>query len=216
MNFRSLPLLTAVIICGCAAHPGQNRNAESEMGQADGLAIVAGALSGKSLENLESFGYQIHRVIPTEDKVVETRVFDSARQHARWATTAERKTDWTVSIKTPEQPPLSETHGSEKAWERVLALRLPEGEYEFYSWVLRKRDEHGTAEYRPARQFSYRFAVKAGHTAYVGRLVTSYGDDAQAHLSIEDHHDEDVAAAQATSPKMAFGNIALEVGRIDR
>lgn len=93
---------------------------------------------------------------------------------------------------------------------RVVALHLPEGEYEFYTWSLRERNPpYGETEYSPKQPFSYRFSVKRGEAVYLGRLSLRLSEGKTQKISIEDRHDADLATIKRKYPSLANSAVSV-------
>lgn len=211
-----LPALLALALSACATTADLPRNYTLEATQQEGLAIVSLTLSGKALDRYSSFEFQVREVsAKTADPIVTKRHFDSPTQHARWAARGKEDgaADWRTIIKGPNSSePLDINTGGVPVG-RVVSLRLPAGEYEFYAWTLREADAYGSVESSPARAFSYRFTVSPGGATYIGQLNLQVSEQGSA-ITVEDRRERDIALLGQKAPTIVAAPIHSDIRRI--
>lgn len=204
-----ISMLLPVVLAGCAATPDLPPNYALDASRPEGLAIVSLTLSGRPLSQFNSLELGIRPVSPPEEEMVKTTPhFDSAKQHARRVAAGgearSAKATWSAVIKglhTAE--PLDIVEGGMPIG-RVMAVRLPPGEYEVHSWKARERTSFGEMEYRPMKTFGHRFTVKPGVATYLGRLQLHLGDDNLQKLAISDQRDADLALFNSKHPRIGM------------
>lgn len=204
-------IFTAIVIAaglaGCAnTKPDLPPNFAMDTNQTEGLAVVSLTLTGKPLGQVISFEYGIRAAAPSAGAEVEQKQhFGSAQQHANWATRGgeQREATWAAMVKGRSSEP-AEILEDGKAIGRLVALRLPAGEYEFYTWRIVEQNAYGEMEYGPRQTFSYRFSVQRGKAAYLGRLRLQVNEGTPYNLSIEDRSDGDITAFRNKYPSIAL------------
>ncbi len=204
-------IITAIVIAaglaGCAnTKPDLPPNFVLDSDRTDGLVVVSLTLTGKPLDQVISFEYGIRTAVPSAGAEVEQKQhFGSAQQYANWATRGgeHRAATWAAKVKGGSSEP-AEILENGKAIGRLVALRLPAGEYEFYTWKIVEQNAYGEMEYGPRQTFSYRFSVQSGKAAYLGRLRLQLDEGTPYNLSIEDMSDVDLTAFRNKYPSIAF------------
>lgn len=203
-------ILTAIMIsaglAGCATTvPDLPPNFALDSNRTEGLAVVSLTLTGKSFNQVISFEYGIRAVPSTGTKVEQKQHFGSTRQFANWVTRSEkhRETTWTALAKGGSSEP-ADILDDGKAAGRLVTLRLPAGEYEFYNWKISEKNAYGEIEYGPTQTFSYRFTIRPGKAAYLGRLSLQFDGGTSYNLSVEDKNDVDVAAFRNRYPTISL------------
>lgn len=193
-------IVIAVGLAGCAiTKPDLSPNFVLDSNRPEGLAVVSLTLKGKPLDQVLSFEYGIRTAAPSAGTEVEQRQhFGSAQQFANWTIRSgeHRETAWAAMVKGGSSEPVDILDDG-KAIGRLVVLRLPAGEYEFYTWKIIERNSYGEMEYGPRQTFSYRFSIKPGKATYFGRLRLTFDGGTSYVSSVEDKNDVDV---------MVFGN----------
>lgn len=198
-------------LAGCAGMPDLPPNYTLAAEQDEGLAIVSFTLSGKPLNHMLSFEYRLRAVAPLhEDVATVTPRFGSVTQHLRWASQGHEQKTFArnVVVKgTASSEPL-DILDSSQAVGRLIALRLPVGEYEIYDWKIMELSATGEIEYSPGQSFSYRFRVNPGEKTYLGRLQLSLNDRNVQKLTVGDHRVSDLGIFKHKYPALSTGSIA--------
>ncbi|RZI40017.1 hypothetical protein EGT07_25505 [Herbaspirillum sp. HC18] len=204
-------IFTAIVIsaglAGCAnTKPDLPPNFVLDSNRTEGLAVVSLTLTGKPLNQVISFEYGIRAAVPSVGAEVEQKQhFGSPQQYANWATRGgeHRAATWAAMVKGRSSEP-AEIMEDGKAIGRLVALRLPAGEYEFYTWKLVEQNAYGEMEYGPRQAFSYRFSVQPGKAAYLGRLRLQLDEVTPYNLSIEDKSGVDITAFRNKNSSIAL------------
>ena len=156
-------LLSALLVAGlsgCAASPDLPSSYALDSNKPEGLAIASLTLSGKPLEKVSGYEYRIREALPRgEAYAVVSQHYASARQHARAVQDEGKERPFThsVVVKGPNNSDALDIQDAGKTTGRLAALRLSPGDYEFHSWQVREPSPYGETEYKPAREFVYRF-----------------------------------------------------------
>lgn len=212
-----IPALLALGLIGCASAPDLPVGYAFDPNRPEGLAIVSLTLTGKPIDKISTFEYRLREVPPSGTTFANTsNHYGSPRQHARslQANDEKRPFSRTVVIKGLNSSEPIDIEIAGKTQGRLATVRLPAGEYELYSWRLREPNSYGEREYSSPNNFSYRFTVKPGEMAYLGRLNLSAGGSNAVHLSIEDRRQEDIALFRAKHPTLATRAIIPNVGSL--
>lgn len=204
-------IFTAIVIAaglaGCAnTKPDLPPNFALDSNRAEGLAVVSLTLTGKPLDQVISFEYGIRAAVPSAGAEVEQKQhFGSAQQYANWASRGgeQREATWAVMVKGSSSEPADILEDG-KAIGRLVALRLPAGEYEFYTWKILEKNAYGEMKYGPRQTFSHRFSVQRGKAAYLGRLHLQVDEGTPYNLSIKDKSDVDLTAFRNKYPAIAL------------
>lgn len=215
MNKSLLPALLVAGLAGCAASPDLPSTYTLDSNRAEGLAIVSLTLSGKPLEKVSDYEYQIREVLPRgEAYAVVSQHYASARQHARSVQDEGKERPFThsVVVKGPNNIDALDIQDAGKATGRLAALRLSPGDYEFHSWQVREPSPYGETEYRPAREFVYRFSIKPGEATYIGRLNLHLGSRNTERITVNDRQVEDMSLLGQKYPALRVAKIVAAVG----
>jgi hypothetical protein len=97
---------------------------------------------------------------------------------------------------------------------RLAALRLLPGDYEFHLWQVREPSPYEETEYKPAREFIYRFGIKPGEAAYIGRLNLHLGTGNTQQVTIEDRQAEDLGLLGRKYPALRAAKVTASVGTL--
>lgn len=217
MNHFLIRALLAISLGGCAATSDLPHAYTLDAEHGEGLAIVSLTMSGKVLDTVSSFEYQIREVSPRDEEAVMAKpYFNSARQHARWVQQGgeRRQAVWNVVVKGPNFSGALDIVDAGKATGRLVSLRLPAGEYEFYAWKVRETNRYGGMEYGPRQAFSYRFGVKPGEGTYLGRLNLHLSERDTHRITVADQRSGDIAILREKHPSIGIDRIVLGVGEI--
>lgn len=207
MSRLLLALLFSAVLAGCASTPDLPKDHALDATRSEGLLIASMTLSGKPLSRFNGLEFNIRQLPLREDEMVtKTPRFSSANQHARWAATGgesrSEKTAWKAIVKDINATEPLDIVEDNKPSGRLVALRLPAGEYEIYSWKAVERTSFGEMEYRPKKTFSHRFTVNPGVATYFGRLQLQLGDGDLQRLVIADQKNADLVAFKSKYPKI--------------
>ncbi|MBK9348961.1 MAG: hypothetical protein IPN05_01640 [Sulfuritalea sp.] len=217
MNKTLLPALLVVGLAGCAASPDLPSTYALDSKRSEGLAIVSLTLSGKPLDKVSDYEYQVREVLPFgEAYAVVSQHYASARQHARSVQDEgkERPLTHSIVVKGPNNTDALDIQDAGKAIGRLAALRLSPGDYEFHTWQVREPSPYGETEYRPAREFIYRFSIKPGEATYVGRLNLHLGKGNTERVAIEDRQAEDLSLLGRKYPALRAAKVTASVGTL--
>lgn len=215
MNKSLLPVLLVAGLAGCAASPDLPSTYTLDSNRPEGLAIVSLTLSGKSLDKVTDYEYRIREVLPRgEAYAVVSQHYASARQHARsvQAEGKERPFTHSVVVKGLSNADALDIRDAGKATGRLAVLRLLPGEYEFHTWQVREPSPYGETEYRPAREFVYRFSIKPGEATYIGRLNLHLGSGNTERITANDRQAEDMSLLGQKYPAIPAAKIVAAVG----
>jgi hypothetical protein len=218
MNKSILPALLVTGLAGCAAAPDLPSTYTLDSKQSEGLAIVSLTLSGKPLEKVSDYEYRIREVSPRgESYAVVSQHYASARQHARSVQDEgkERPFAHSVVVKGPNNTDALDIQEAGKTTGRLAALRLAPGDYEFHSWQVREPSPYGETEYKPAREFVYRFSIKPGEATYIGRLNLHLGSKNTERVTVNDQQVEDMSLLGQKYPALRAAKIGAAVGILE-
>lgn len=213
-------LLSALLVAGlsgCAASPDLPSTYSLDSNKPEGLAIVSLTLSGKPLDKVSGYEYRIREALPRgEAYAVVSQHYASARQHARSVQDEGKERPFThsVVVKGPNNIDALDIQEAGKTTGRLAALRLTPGDYEFHSWQVREPSPYGEAEYKPAREFVYRFSIKPGEATYIGRLNLHLGQANNQRVAIEDRQAEDMNLLGQKYPALRAARITASVGTL--
>lgn len=213
-------LLSSLLIAGlagCAASPDLPSKYALDSSKPEGLAIVSMTLIGKPLEKVSSYEYRIREVLPRgEAYAVISQHYASARQHARAVQEEGKERPFTLSVvvKGPNNTDALDIHDAGKATGRLASIRLLPGEYEFHTWQVREPSPYGETEYRPGRDFIYRFSIKPGEATYIGRLNLHLGQGNTERIVIEDRQAEDLNLLGLKYPALRTARLTASVGTL--
>lgn len=217
MNKTMLSALLSVGLAGCAASPDLPSTYSLDSKQSEGLAVVSLTLSGKSLDKVSGYEYRIREVPPHgEAYAVVSQHYASARQHARSVQDDGKDRPFTQSIvvKGPNHTDALDIQNAGKITGRLAALRLSPGDYEFHTWQVREPSPYGETEYKPAREFIYRFSIKPGEATYIGRLNLYLGQGNTQRVVIEDRQSEDMNLFGQKYPALRTAKLTASVGSL--
>ena len=213
-------LLSALLVAGlsgCAASPDLPSSYALDSNKPEGLAIVSLTLSGKPLEKVSGYEYRIREALPRgEAYAVVSQHYASARQHARAVQDEGKERPFThsVVVKGPNNSDALDIQDAGKTTGRLAALRLSPGDYEFHSWQVREPSPYGETEYKPAREFVYRFSIKPGEATYIGRLNLHLGQANNQRVAIEDRQAEDMNLLGQKYPALRAARVTASVGTL--
>lgn len=211
-------LLSSLLIAGlagCAASPDLPSKYTLDSSKPEGLAIVSMTLSGKPLEKMSGYEYRIREALPRgEAYAVVSQHYASARQHARSVQDEGKERPFThsVVVKGPNNIDALDIQDAGKTTGRLAALRLSPGDYEFHSWQVREPSPYGETEYKPAREFVYRFSIKPGEATYIGRLNLHLGSGNTERITVNDRQVEDMRLLGQKYPALGAAKIGAAVG----
>jgi hypothetical protein len=174
-------------------------------------------LSGKPLEKVSGYEYRIREALPRgEAYAVVSQHYASARQHARAVQDEGKERPFThsVVVKGPNNSDALDIQDAGKTTGRLAALRLSPGDYEFHSWQVREPSPYGETEYKPAREFVYRFSIKPGEATYIGRLNLHLGQANNQRVAIEDRQAEDMNLLGQKYPALRAARVTASVGTL--
>ena len=212
-----LSSLLIVGLAGCATSPDLPSAYTLDPNRPEGLAIVSLTLSGKPLEKVSGYEYRIREVLPRgEAYAVVSQHYASARQHARAVQEEgkERLFAHSVVVKGPNNTDALDIQDVGKATGRLAAIRLLPGEYEFHTWQVLEPSPYGETEYRPGRDFIYRFSIKPGEATYIGRLNLHLGQGNTERIVIEDRQAEDMNLLGEKYPALRAARVTASVGTL--
>lgn len=215
MNKSLLPALLVAGLAGCAAAPDLPSTYTLDSNRSEGLAIVSLTLSGKPLEKVTEYGYRIRAVLPRgEAYAVVSQHYASARQHARSVQDQDKERPFThsVVVKGLNNADALDIQDAGKPTGRLAAIRLLPGDYEFHTWQVREPSSYGETEYKPAREFVYRFSIKPGEATYIGRLNLNLGKGNTERVTIQDRQTEDINLLGQKYPALRAAKIVAAVG----
>lgn len=215
MNNSLLPVLLVAGLIGCAASPDLPSTYTLDTNRPEGLAIVSLTLSGKSLDKVTDYEYRIREVLPRgEAYAVVSQHYASARQHARSVQDEGKERPFTHSmvVKGPNNIDALDIQDAGKTTGRLAALRLSPGDYEFHSWHVREPSPYGETEYKPAREFVYRFSIKPGEATYIGRLNLHLGSGNTERITANDRQAEDMSLLGQKYPAIRAAKIVAALG----
>ncbi len=213
-------LLSALLVAGlsgCAASPDLPSSYALDSNKPEGLAIASLTLSGKPLEKVSGYEYRIREALPRgEAYAVVSQHYASARQHARSVQDEGKERPFThsVVVKGPNNIDALDIQDAGKTTGRLAALRLSPGDYEFHSWQVREPSPYGETEYKPAREFVYRFSIKPGEATYIGRLNLHLGQANNQRVAIEDRQAEDMNLLGQKYPALRAARVTASVGTL--
>ncbi len=211
-------LLSALLVAGltgCAAAPDLPSTYSLDPNRLEGLAIVSLTLSGKPLDKVSDYEYRIREVLPRgEAYAVVSQHYASARQHARSVQDEgkDRPVTHSVVVKGPNNIDALDIQEAGKTKGRLAALRLAPGDYEFHSWQVREPSTYGETEYKPAREFVYRFSIKPGEATYIGRLNLHLSSRNTERITVNDRQVEDMSLLGQKYPALRAAKIVAAVG----
>jgi hypothetical protein len=143
----SLSLLLVSVLTGCGA-ANIERGYSLDGRKGTGVAVVSLAQSGIAGNYATSVSL----------RGVENSYDDSVPMSNRIVSM-----DWSC--------PLFAAASEDAPCGRLAIIELPQGEYEFYSWIARGNLGPGVStEFRPTKLFSKRFKVFAGKAVYLGNF----------------------------------------------
>lgn len=215
MEKTLFPALLVAGFAGCAASPDLPSAYSLDSNRPEGLAIVSLTLSGKSLDKVSGYEYRIREVLPRgETYAVVSQHYASARQHARSVQDVGKERPFTrsVVVKGPNNTDAFDIQDAGKTKGQLAALRLSPGDYEFHTWQVREPSPYGEAEYRPTREFVYRFSIKPGEATYIGRLNLHLGQANNQRVAIEDRQAEDINLLGQKYPALRAAKVTASVG----
>ncbi len=217
MNRILFPVLFVIGLAGCAATADLPPAYVLDAKRPEGLAIVSLTMTGRALDKMSGFEYRI-REVPARDEesVVATNHYASARQHARSLRedSRQRETPHRAIVKDASSAEPLDIQEAGKATGRVAVIRLLPGEYEFHTWAASEPNAFGETEYGPLKDFRYRFSIKPGETAYIGRLNLNLGEQNTQKVTVEDRRNDDLATLRKKHPAINFGQIVFDVGTL--
>ena len=211
-------LLSALLVAGlvgCAASPDLPSSYALDSNKPEGLAIASLTLSGKPLEKVSGYEYRIREALPRgEAYAVVSQHYASARQHARSVQDEGKERPFThsVVVKGPNNSDALDIQDAGKTTGRLAALRLSPGDYEFHSWQVREPSPYGETEYKPAREFVYRFSIKPGEATYIGRLNLHLSSRNTERITVNDRQVEDMSLLGQKYPALRAAKIVAAVG----
>lgn len=217
MHKALLSALLVVGFAGCAASPDLPSTYVLDSNSSEGLAVISLTLSGKPLEKVSHYEYRIREVLPRgESHAVVSQHYASARQHARSVQDEgkERPVTHSVVVKGPNNTDALDIQDAGKASGRLAVIRLLPGDYEFHTWQVREPSPYGETEYRPARDFVYRFSIRPGEITYVGRLSLHLGQGNTERIAIEDRQAEDTDLFSKKYPALRTARFTASVGTL--
>ena len=217
MNKLLLFALFVAGLAGCAASPDLPATYTLDAKRQEGLVIVSMTLSGKSLEKVSDYEYQIREVLPHGDSyAIVSQHYASARQHARSVKDdgKDRPPAYSVVVKGLNNADVLDIQDTGKAKGRLATVRLSPGDYEIHTWQVREPSPYGETEYRPAREFAYRFSIKSGEATYIGRLNLHLGQGNTERLAIEDRQAQDMNLLGRKYPGLRAAKITAAVGTL--
>jgi hypothetical protein len=213
-------LLSALLVAGlsgCAASPDLPSSYALDSNKPEGLAIVSLTLSGKPLDKVSGYEYRIREALPRgEAYAVVSQHYASARQHARSVQDEGKERPFThsVVVKGPNNIDALDIQDAGKTTGRLAALRLSPGDYEFHSWQVREPSPYGETEYKPAREFVYRFSIKPGEATYIGRLNLHLGSGNTERVTVNDRQAEDMSLLGQKYPALRAAKVTASVGTL--
>jgi hypothetical protein len=199
-------ILLAALIGGCSTLPDLPPAYALKSDPPEGLAFVSLTLAGKPMSQVSTFEYRIREVPPSDQTaVVTTRHFLSPKQHAKWVASGggPQPPVWKAIVSGGGSSEPLNVFEAGKATGRLVALRLPEGEYEMQAWRLLERKPYGTAEYGPKQPIRYRFSVRSGEAVYLGRMRLLLSAKNTQDIVVEDRFKDDLAIIQQKYPSIA-------------
>jgi hypothetical protein len=199
-------MMVAAVLSGCATTTQDlPLGFELDASRAEGLAVVSLTLTGVALDQVSGYEYGIREVRSGRAAVSRTQHFESTKQFARWAASNQkaREIKWAAVARGSGAEPADILEAG-KAVGRLVTLRLPAGEYEFYTWKVFEENKYGKMEYGPERTFSHRFTVQPGKAVYFGRLHLQFNRESAHILSVEGRDGEDMALFRNKYPQIAF------------
>lgn len=217
MNKTLLSALLVAGLAGCAASPDLPATYVLDAKRPEGLAIVSLTLSGKPLDKVSDYEYRIREVLPRgENYAVVSQRYVSTRQQARAVhkESKDRPHAHSVVVKGPNTVDALDIQDAGKAMGRVAVIRLSPGDYEVHAWQLRESSLYGETEYRPAREFTYRFSIKPGEATYIGRLNLHLGQGNTQRMTIKDRQAEDMNLLGRKHHGLLAGTVTAAVGTL--
>lgn len=216
MMKRTLLSLLTLSLAGCGATSDLPSDYALDPNAEQGLVVASLTLSGKDLAKVSSFEYRVRPAARKDDEAVSaTPHFSSPTKHARWAQEEVRHddADWRAVVKESSSAAALDVRDAGVVG-RVAALRLPPGEYEFYTWKVVESSRYGTTELGPKQPFSYRFTVSPSQATYIGHLNLHLSERDTQEVTVEDRSERDLVVMRAKIPSMKATAVRLEVGRI--
>lgn len=217
MDIRQLsPVLSLAVLglTGCAGTPDSHLSTKTDGNGEPGLAIVGMTLSGKSMNKITSFDYGIRRITAhSNDDVVTVRRYSTSTQRVRRSSTGSEPSEsaWRAVVTGPGLPDSIDILNSGQLIGRLLTLNLSVGDYEIYTWRIVESGYPGEIEHGPAQNFSYRFSIKPGQAAYLGRVHLSLSDENKQTISIDDQRDTDLSAVWQRYPATSLAPVEAQI-----
>jgi hypothetical protein len=212
----ALTILLAALIGGCSTLPDLPPDYALKSDPPEGLAFVSLTLAGKPMSQVSTFEYRIREIPPSDQAaVVTTRHFRSPKQHAKWVAGGgdPQPPVWKAIVSGGNSSEPLNVFEAGKAAGRLVALRLPEGEYEIQAWRLLERNPYGTTEYGPKQPIHYRFSVRSGEAVYLGRMKLLLGAKNTQDIVVEDRFKDDLAIIHQKYP--SIGNQPIRAAILD-
>lgn len=188
-------------------------------GQGEGIVVLSLTLTGKALSKVDSFEYWVRPVAQSDGEPVrERRYFVSTKRFGQWVAngTGEHESIRKVTVKGADSiEPLNVVDGSESVG-RVVTLRLPAGDYEFYSWAVRDVNFHGGIEVTPQYVTSYRFTVQPNKYSYAGQLNLALSGHKTVQTTVEDQKTRDLALLKKKYRWFVVDQVQTDLLKIQR
>jgi len=200
------------LLSGCGTVPDLPSGYTLSAQDAEGLAVVSLTLSGKNLEQVSSFEYQVRQVPAYAFEEAErSRYFGSARQHVDWLRDGDAKGKAPQRIKLivkgEASAELLDVVESNRAIGRLAALRLPPGNYEIYDWKVEVPDQYGGDKITPKRTVGYRFKIEAGRATYLGNVDLRLTDQGTYNVTVDNKTTRDLALLAKKLPSIRAEDI---------
>ncbi len=214
MNKSLLSGLLVAGLTGCAASPDLPATYALDAKRQEGLVIASMTMSGKPLDKVSDYEYQIREVLPHGDSyAIVSQHYASARQHARSIQEDGKALPqaYAVVVKGVSNADVLDIQDAGKAIGRLAVIRLSPGDYEIHTWQVREPSPYGETEYRPARELAYRFSIKPGEATYIGRLNLHLSQGNTERLAIEDRQAEDMNLLGRKYPGLRAAKITVSV-----
>lgn len=187
--------------------------------QGEGVVILSLTLTGKALSKVDSFEYWIRPIMLSDGEPVrERRYFVSARRFGQWVAngTGEHEAIRKVTVKGADSiEPLDVVNSGESVG-RVVTLRLPAGDYEFYSWAVRELNYHSGIEVTPQYVTSYRFSVQPNKYSYAGQLNLALSGHKTVQTTVEDQKARDLSLLKKKYRWLVVDQVQTDLLKIQR
>jgi hypothetical protein len=79
---------------------------------------------------------------------------------------------------------------------------------------VREPSPYGETEYRPGRDFIYRFSIRSGEASYIGRLNLHLGQGNIERIVVEDRQAEDIDLFGEKYPALRAARVTASVGTL--